>query len=168
MMMHSKHEPYSRRCINCGHLTELHPPIGISGMQAVSDRFLGIIGQNPNNVCKSNRRPVTCCKLSSVFIKKKLKVYFVDSSIRISRFPEVLNFNQVFLKLNHFFLDLTYWPVPPCSSGAKIRKIDLSSVLKPGFHRDSQYFNRIFSIFNLNKGNILWNIVSPEEYYYGS
>ena len=104
-----------------------------------------------------------------VYLKKiKLKVYFVDSSIRISRFPEVLNFNQVFLKLNHFFLDLTYWPVPPCSSGAKIRKIDLSSVLKPGFHRDSQYFNRIFSIFNLNMGNILWNIVSPEEYYYGS
>ena len=63
-----------------------------------SRRFLVIIGWNPR-FCKSNRLYVHILQFSFL---KKIGVYSINSSKTIGNFPEVLNFNRLFLKLNRF------------------------------------------------------------------
>jgi hypothetical protein len=56
---------------------------------------MGMIGWNPS-VCESNRLHVDILRYSFV----EFKVYSINSYKMIGKFPAVLNFNQLFLKLN--------------------------------------------------------------------
>ena len=60
-------------------------------------RFLGIIGQNPS-VSKSNRLLIL---IFGVFIYY-IEVCSIDSHLMMGSFPEALNFNWLFFKLNRF------------------------------------------------------------------
>ena len=62
-----------------------------------SGRFLGMTGCDPS-VCKSNRWHVDMLRFSFT----KLRYILWNSSKMIGNFPAVLNFNQLFLKLNRF------------------------------------------------------------------
>ena len=59
--------------------------------------LLGIIGQNPG-VSKSNRLHVVIFQ----FFFYDTGAYSIDSSKMMGNFPEVLDFNRLFLKLNRF------------------------------------------------------------------
>ena len=70
-------------------------------------RFIGIISHDPR-VSKSNRLHfVNFCLLS------EWEVYSIDSSVMVGKFPEVLNFNWLYLKLNWFIRKLAVGY--PCS-----------------------------------------------------
>ena len=60
-------------------------------------RFLGIIGQNPSVVSKSNRLHVVIFRF---FLFLNLRYIPTDSSKMIGSFHEVWNINRLFLKLN--------------------------------------------------------------------
>ena len=60
-------------------------------------KILGIIGQDPT-VSKSNWLHVDIFR----FFLYYLEAYSIDSSKMTSKFPKVLNFDQLFLKLNRF------------------------------------------------------------------
>jgi hypothetical protein len=73
---------------------ELQIPISVPGAE-----FLGIIGQNPC-VSKSNRWHCVVLFWFSLLIE----IYSIDSSNKVHNYPEVLNFNQLFLKLNQIII----------------------------------------------------------------
>ena len=95
----------ARLCKNC--ITEvdakvlLLPKSQNSKLQflssSMSGEILGIIGQDPS-VSKSNQLHVDIFR----FFFYLSQVYSIDSSRMMGNFPEVLNFNQLFLKLNQF------------------------------------------------------------------
>ena len=63
----------------------------------MSGEIFGIIGQDPS-VSKSNQLHVDIFR----FFFYLSQVYSIDSSRMMGNFPEVLNFNRLFLKLNRF------------------------------------------------------------------
>jgi hypothetical protein len=68
-----------------------------------SGRLLGIISWDPS-VCKSNRLHVDILR----FIYINIEVCSINSSKVIGNSPEVLNFNQLFLKLNRFIYNCRF------------------------------------------------------------
>ena len=64
---------------------------------AVPGHFLGIVRQDPND-STSDRSHVDIFR----FCFHSFEVYSRDSSKMIGKFPEVLNFNRLFLELNRF------------------------------------------------------------------
>ena len=56
-----------------------------------------VVGQDPSD-SKSNRLHVEILR----FCFHTFDVFSIESSKMIGKFPEVLNFNQLFLKLNRF------------------------------------------------------------------
>jgi hypothetical protein len=67
--------------------------------KVVPGKFSGIVGQDPSD-SKSNQLHVD---IIFRFCFHSFEVYFsTDSSKMIGNPPEVLNFNQLFLKLNRF------------------------------------------------------------------
>ena len=60
-------------------------------------KFLGIVGQDPND-SKSNRLHVGIF----LVLLYSFEVYSIDSSKMIGISPEVLNFNRLFLDLTRF------------------------------------------------------------------
>ena len=73
------------------------PPPRTPGPHQWSGRFLGITGRDPS-VCKSNRLH---CSHPPVFLYKN-GVCSINSSRMIGKFPAVLNFNRLFLRLDRF------------------------------------------------------------------
>ena len=67
------------------------------GYAPVPGKFLGIVGQDPSD-CKGNRLHVHIFQVCL----HSFEVYSIDSSEMIGKFPEVLNFNRLFLELNQF------------------------------------------------------------------
>ena len=63
----------------------------------VPGKFLGIVGQGPSD-SKSNWLHVDIFQ----FCFHSFEVYSIDSFKKIGKFPEVLNFNRLCLKLNRF------------------------------------------------------------------
>ena len=64
---------------------------------SVSGEILGITGQDPS-VSKSNHLHVDIFR----FFLYLSQVYSIDSSRMMGNFPDVFNFNRLFLKLNRF------------------------------------------------------------------
>ena len=63
--------------------------------RAVPGKFLGIVGQDPSD-SNSNQLHVDIFR----FCFHSFEVHFIDSSKMIGKFPEVFNFNRLFLELN--------------------------------------------------------------------
>ena len=83
------------------HLTVLISSTSKSNLHTYSPvpgKFLGIVGQEPSD-SKSSWLHVDIFR----FCFHSFEVYFfIDSSKMIGNFPEVSNFNRLFLKLNQF------------------------------------------------------------------
>ena len=74
-------------------IVELRSP----SLGEVRGKFLGMVGQDPSD-SESNRLHVDIFW----FCFRTSEVYSIDSSKMICKFPAVLNFNRLFLKLNRF------------------------------------------------------------------
>ena len=74
-------------------IVELRSP----SLGEVRGKFLGMVGQDPSD-SESNRLHVDIFW----FCFHTSEVYSIDSSKMICKFPAVLNFNRLFLKLNRF------------------------------------------------------------------
>ena len=73
---------------------------------SVSGKISGFIGRDPPCVSKSNRLHVDIFRFCLHFIK----MYSVNYFKWITKFPEVLNLNQLSLKLNWFICNLDVGP----------------------------------------------------------